>query len=180
MLLLSMLSPEIMNITASPGREGEVVPDIDSSTRDFLTQLRAQSEEFRRDAEVARHERAEAAARLADLETKLASSEAALRALQVFAGEASKVTEGSSATASPAGQDGAPAQSIEEAILWVLRGQGVLTPLEIAQGVEGLGVSSSASSVRARLSKLVKQGTLRRDGRSRYSVGKVESEADGN
>ena len=147
------------------------MPDIDASTLDFLAQLRAQTEALRKGAEVARRERDEAAVRMADLETKLADSTAALRALEVYTGEA---TEGSAAAAdNPARQDGMQAQSIEEAILRVLREEEALTPLEIARTVEALGVSSSASSVRARLSKLVKLGTLRRDGKSRYSVSKA-------
>ncbi|MBX7473486.1 hypothetical protein [Streptomyces sp. NPDC056132] len=108
------------------------------------------------------------------MEAKLADSAATLRALEVYTGE---VTEGSAATDSPASQVGTQAQSIEEAILQALREEEALTPLEIARTVEALGVRSSASSVRARLSKLVKLGTLRRDSKSRYSVSKVGSEA---
>ncbi|MFF7950670.1 hypothetical protein [Streptomyces griseorubiginosus] len=150
------------------------MPDVDASTLNFLAQLRTQTEALRQGAEVARRERDEAAVRLADLEKKLADSTAALRALEVYTGEAA---EGSATTDSPAGPDGTQAQSIEEAILRVLREEEALTPLEIARTVEALGVSSSASSVRARLSKLVKLGTLQRDGMSRYSVSKAESGA---
>ncbi|MCN9244495.1 hypothetical protein NGF19_27555 [Streptomyces sp. RY43-2] len=148
--------------------------DIDASTLDFLAQLRAQTVSLRQGAEAARRERDEAAVRLADLEAKLADSSTALRALEVYTGEA---TGDSAATDSPTGPHGTQAQSIEEAIFQALREKEALTPLEIARAVEALGVSSSASSVRARLSKLVKLGTLQRDGNARYSVNKKGSGA---
>ncbi|WP_371095854.1 hypothetical protein [Streptomyces sanglieri] len=148
--------------------------DIDASTLDFLAQLRAQTEALRQGADVARRERDEAAFRLVDLETKLADSTATLRALEIYTGEATGAPE---TTDSPTEPDGTQVQSIEEAILRALREKEALTPLEIARAVEALGVSSSASSVRARLSKLVKFGTLQRDGKSRYSVSKTGSGA---
>ncbi|MEV5140452.1 hypothetical protein AB0K71_04930 [Streptomyces syringium] len=148
--------------------------DIDASTLDFLAQLRVRTEALRQGAEVARRERDEAALRLVDLETKLADSTATLRALEIYTGEA---TGPAAATGSPTEPDGMKAQSIEEAIFRALREKEALTPLEIARAVEAHGVSSSASSVRARLSKLVKLGTLQRDGKSRYSISKTESGA---
>ncbi|WP_128375155.1 hypothetical protein [Streptomyces cavernae] len=152
------------------------VADIDISTHHFLAQLASQTEELRQGAEAARRERDEAAARLADFEKRLADSTAALRALQVYTGDApgSPMGDGDADTANDS--EAPHALSIEEAILRVLRGESGLPPLEIARRVETLGVSSSASSIRARLSKLAKQGTLRRDGKSRYSLAVVGSE----
>ncbi|MGW0705811.1 hypothetical protein ACWD4G_07565 [Streptomyces sp. NPDC002643] len=142
----------------------------------FLAQLIEQAEELQRGAECARRERDEAAARLADFEKRLADSAAALRALRIYTGEAPKspTVDGQADTAN--GSEGTHSPSIEEAILQILRRESGLPPLEIARRVEALGVSSSASSVRARLSKLVQQGTLRRDGKSRYSLAVAGSE----
>ncbi|NJQ04086.1 hypothetical protein [Streptomyces lonarensis] len=63
--------------------------DIDTSTHHFLAQLSAQTDELRQGIEAARRERDEAAARLAALESRLADSTAALRALKLYTGEAS-------------------------------------------------------------------------------------------
>lgn len=172
-----MLSPQIMNATVGDGRKGEVaVTDIDVSTHHFLAQLSEQAEELRQGAEAARRERDEAEARLADFEKRLADSTSALRALRIYTGESPKSPTGDGQADTASGPEGTHTPSIEEAILRVLRGEGGLPPLEIARRVEALGVSSSASSIRARLSKLVKQGTLRRDGKSRYSLAVVRSE----
>jgi hypothetical protein len=105
---------------------------------------------------------------------------AAVRALQVYTGETPGATAGDRAADTANGPNGTHALSIEEAILRVLRANSGLTPLEIAQRVDAMGVKSSASSVRARLSKLVKQRTLRRDGNSRYSLAVAGSEATQN
>lgn len=156
------------------------VTDIDASTHHFLTELSSQADELRKGVETARRERDEAAARLADLEKRLADSMAALRALQVYTGETPGAAAGDREADTANVPNGTHALSIEEAILRVLRANSGLTPLEIAQRVDVLGVKSSASSVRARLSKLVKQRTLRRDGKSRYSLAVAGSEATQN
>ncbi|WP_151478317.1 hypothetical protein [Streptomyces albicerus] len=166
-----------MNAVTRVDRKGEVaVADINVSTHHFLAQLASQAEELRQGAEAARRARDEAAARLADFEKRLADSTAALRALRIYTGEASKSPTGDGGAGTASGPESTHALSIEEAILHVLRGEGGLPPLEIARRIEALGVSSSASSIRARLSKSVKQGTLRRDGKSRYSLAVVGSE----
>jgi hypothetical protein len=173
-----MLSPQIMDAMARAYSEGEVaVTDIDASTHHFLDQLREQANELRLGIETARRERDEAAARLADLEKRLADSTAALRALCVYTGEVPQPATGETKTDTVNGPGNGQGLSIEDAILQALRGEDGLTPLEIVRRVDVLGVNSSASSIRARLSKLVRQGTLRRDDKSRYSLAVVGSEA---
>jgi hypothetical protein len=152
------------------------VTDIDASAHLFLAQLREETEVLREGARAARQERDEADARLADCEAKLAHSAEALRALLVFTGEDPEPAENNAAGAQgPTDQDGTEASSIEEAILQALRGGVSLAPLEITRRVEALGVSQSAGSVRARLSKLLKRGVVQRDGKSSYRIADVEA-----
>jgi hypothetical protein len=146
------------------------VTDINASTHDFLDQLSIQTDEFRKAVEAARRERDEAAARLVVLERRLADSTAALRAMRNYAGDIGQDARSDAEASVANGQGSTRPPSIEEAILQLLRAGDALPPLEIARGVNALGVESPASSVRARLSKLVQQGTLRRDAKSRYSL----------
>ncbi|MEU5084840.1 MULTISPECIES: hypothetical protein [Streptomyces] len=67
--------------------------------------------------------------------------------------------------------------SIEECILHVLRGRSSLLPPEIMREAQDLGVTRSASRIRARLSKLHKEGTVVRDAASRYRLATAGSEA---
>ncbi|WNM35775.1 hypothetical protein RKE30_38170 [Streptomyces sp. Li-HN-5-11] len=151
--------------------------DINASTHDFLDQLSRQTDEFRKEVEAARRERDEAAARLVALEKRLADSEEALRAMRLYAGDTARdVTSDTEAGPANGRRDTRP-RSIEEAILQLLRTEGALSPLDIAQGVNALGLASPASSVRARLSKLIQLGTLQRDEKSRYSLAAAGTEA---
>ncbi len=177
---MSKLSPQILCTKADRDGEGVVpVDDIDTSTHHFLAQLSAQTDELRQGIEAARRERDEAAARLAALESRLADSTAALRALKLYTGEASNTGDGARESDTPNGEHGA-SLSIEEGILHVLRGTNGLLPVEIARGVQALGVPSSAASIRARLSRLRKDGTVVRDKESRYSLAYAGSEGTRN
>ncbi|SOD85877.1 hypothetical protein [Streptomyces sp. Ag109_G2-15] len=144
--------------------------DINASTHDFLDQLSRQTDEFRKEVEEARRERDEAAARLVTLEKRLADSAEALRAMRFYAGDIAQDTTSDTEAGPANGQGDARPRSIEEAILQVLRTEGALSPLDISLGVNALGLASPASSVRARLSKLIQRGALQRDDKSRYSL----------
>ncbi|MDF3141709.1 MULTISPECIES: hypothetical protein [unclassified Streptomyces] len=151
--------------------------DINASTHDFLDQLSRQAEEFRKEVEAARRERDEAAARLVTLEKRLADSEEALRAMRFYAGDTAQDATSDTETGPANGQGDTRPRSIEEAILQVLRAEDALSPLDIARGVNALGLASPASSVRARLSKLIQRGTLQRDDKSGYSLVAAGTEA---
>jgi hypothetical protein len=143
------------------------VTDVEASAQQFLSQLRENSEILKERVTTARRERDEAQARLADAEAKLGHSMGAVRALLAYTGGSPEPGEDD-----PAKSADPDTVSLEGAILRVLRESsgGTLTPSEIAQELEALGVTRSAASVRARLSKLVKQGVLERDAASRYSI----------
>jgi len=153
------------------------VTDINASTHNFLDQLSSQADEFRKEVEAARRERDEAAARLVVLEKRLADSTAALRAMRNYAGDVAQDATSDTEADRANGQGNTRPPSIEEAILQLLRTGGALPPLEIARRVNALGVESPASSVRARLSKLVQRGTLQRDDKSRDSLVVAGTEA---
>ncbi|WP_329346222.1 hypothetical protein [Streptomyces microflavus] len=152
--------------------------DIDASAHRFFQQLREQADAFREGVKVAKLERDEANARLADAEAKLAHTLEAMRAMRVYTGEGTEPPEEDlESQGESSSQEGAEISSIEAAIFEVL-GVGVwLSSSEITRKVEALGVSSSAGSVRARLSKLRKQGIVQQDSRSKYSVSKPGSGA---
>ncbi|TKA01943.1 Lrp/AsnC family transcriptional regulator [Actinacidiphila oryziradicis] len=150
--------------------------DSDASAHHFLQQMREQLEAFRESARVARRQRDEADARLADAEARAAHMEVVVRTLLVY-GEGAESSEKDEAGDGSIGHESSEAPSIEEAILQTLHKGVALSPSEIARSVEALGVSQSPGSVRARLSKLVKQGILQRDDKSKYSINKVGSEA---
>jgi hypothetical protein len=167
---LSELSPQILGTKADRDGEGVApVNDIDTSTHRFLAQLSAQTDELRQRIEEARRQRDEAAARLAALESRLVNSAAALRALKLYTGDSANGDDEAGEFGSLNGEQGA-SLSIGDGIFHVLRANGGLLPGEIARRVKALGVPSSAASIRARLSRLRKEGTVVRDSKSRYSL----------
>ncbi|NMO37312.1 hypothetical protein HG826_27765 [Streptomyces sp. GMY01] len=151
--------------------------DVDASTRSFLSDLSSSTEQLQRDIEAARRERDEIAARIATLEMRLAENTATLRAMQAYAGEADGKQDGEEQARSAASASDQSSLTIEECILHVLHGRGGLLPLEITRKAEAMGVTSSASSIRARLTKLHREGTVVRDSQSRYWLAAAGSEA---
>lgn len=173
-----MLSPRIMRTAPAGMRHGgDAVHDISASTRSFLSDLSSSTEELKREIEAARRERDEIAARIATLEMRLAENTATLRAMQAYAGEADGTRNGEEQARTAASAPDQSSLTIEECILHVLRGRGGLLPLEITRKAEAMGVTSSASSIRARLTKLHKEGTVVRDSQSRYWLAAAGTEA---
>ncbi|SED03167.1 hypothetical protein SAMN04490357_3602 [Streptomyces misionensis] len=151
--------------------------DISASTRSFLSDLSSSTEELKREIEAARREREEIAARIATLEMRLAENTATLRAMQAYASEADGTRNDEEKARTAASASDQSSLTIEECILHVLCGRGGLLPLEITRKAEAMGVTSSASSIRARLTKLHKEGTVVRDSQSRYWLAAAGTEA---
>ncbi|MBK3555964.1 hypothetical protein JHN55_05305 [Streptomyces sp. MBT56] len=146
-------------------------------TQDFLSQLGSQTEALRKDIEAARRDRDEAATRLATLEMRLADNTALMRAMRAYTGGDDSADSQAVGDGAATGGESDRRMSIEECILYVLRGDSGLLPLEIMHKAQKLGVTRSASSIRARLSKLHREGTVVRDAESRYRLATAGSGA---
>ncbi|MFJ4676831.1 hypothetical protein [Kitasatospora sp. NPDC088783] len=143
-------------------------PRAGSSTAEFREQLRAHVREL--DASAAEYRQAHdaAAARLADVETRLRYSSQTLLDLDRYTGignpEPGPVPAGTSERI-----------GMEAAILAVLRSGRALRPAEVKQLLAAEGVYRPAGSVRARMSHLHTSGVLDRDDEGRYWIRRVSS-----